>query len=119
MEIESAVDKAISEMPEDFEIRMFLIGHKSEVKSMCLTEYNEAETMEMFKAEAREEGLAEGRKEGRAEERLHSAVLFVQDKLEDDIPRDKIIEKLVRLYGMKEREAKELIEKCSKPESAG
>ena len=34
MEIESAVDKAISEMPEDFEIRMFLIGHKSEVKSM-------------------------------------------------------------------------------------
>lgn len=50
MEIESAVDKAISEMPEDFEIRMFLIGHKSEVKSMCLTEYNEAETMEMFKA---------------------------------------------------------------------
>jgi hypothetical protein len=33
--------------------------------------------------------------------------------------RDKIIEKLVRLYSMTEQEAKELIEKCSKPESAG
>ena len=30
---------------------------------MCLTEYNEAETMQLFK----EEGRAEGREEGRAE----------------------------------------------------
>lgn len=27
---------------------------------MCLTEYNEAETMEMFKEEGRQEGLQEG-----------------------------------------------------------
>lgn len=29
---------------------------------MCLTEYNEAETMQMFKEEGREEGRAEERK---------------------------------------------------------
>ena len=31
---------------------------------MCLTEYNEAETMQMFKEEGRE-GIKEGIKEGR------------------------------------------------------
>jgi len=32
---------------------------------MCLTEYNESETMQMFKEEGREEGIKEGIKEGR------------------------------------------------------
>ncbi len=35
-----------------------------EVKIMCLTEYDEAETMNMFKEEGRQEGLKEGLKEG-------------------------------------------------------
>ena len=61
MELEPAVDKAIKDMPEDFELKEFLIEHQSEVKNMCITEYNEAETMELFK----EEGRGEGRKEGR------------------------------------------------------
>lgn len=56
MDISVAVDKAINEMPDDFEIKSFLIGHKAEVTNMCLTEYNEAETMNMFKEEGREEG---------------------------------------------------------------
>ena len=36
---------------------------------MCITEYNEAETMNGFKQEGIEEGRAEGRVEGRAEGR--------------------------------------------------
>ena len=47
--IEEAVDQAINELPENFETRTFLVGHRAEVKSMCITEYNEAETMQMFK----------------------------------------------------------------------
>ena len=35
-------------MPEDFEIKEFLVEHQSEVKNMCLTEYDEVETMQMF-----------------------------------------------------------------------
>ena len=54
-----AVGKAINEMPDDFEIKSFLIGHKAEVTDMCLTEYNEAETMNMFKEEGREEARIE------------------------------------------------------------
>ncbi len=56
MGIEEAVDKAIQNMPEDFEIREFLVGHRAEVKDMCITEYNEAETLQMIREEGREEG---------------------------------------------------------------
>ena len=57
--IEEAVSKAIEEMPKDFVIKAFLEAHKAEVKGMLLTEYNEAETMELFKEEGRAEGRAE------------------------------------------------------------
>jgi len=66
LENEEAVDKAIRDMPEDFEIKSFLLGNQAEVKNMCLTEYDEAETMEMFREEGREEGLKEGLREGQS-----------------------------------------------------
>lgn len=65
MGIEEAVDRAIDDMPEDFVTRQFLIGHKAEVKDMCITEYNEAETLRMIREEGREQGREEGREEGR------------------------------------------------------
>ena len=55
--IEVAIGKAIDEMPEDFLIKEFIVANRAEVKDMCLTEYNEAEAMEMFKEEGREEGI--------------------------------------------------------------
>ena len=60
MDIDAAVDRAVDEIPEGFLIRDFLISNKAEVKDMCLTEYDEAETMQMFKEEGREEGREEG-----------------------------------------------------------
>ena len=54
--IEGAIDEAINCIPEYFEIRQFLIGHRAEVKDMCITEYNEAETLQMIREEGREEG---------------------------------------------------------------
>ena len=67
MEMAPAVDMAIRDMPEDFVLKGFLTEHQSEVKNMCITEYDEAETMAMFKEEGRGEGLEKGRKEGLAE----------------------------------------------------
>ena len=46
----------IEEMPEDFQIKRFIMSNRAEVKNMCLTEYNEAETIQRFKEEGREEG---------------------------------------------------------------
>ena len=61
--IEGAVDAAITSMPKGFEIKPFLETHRVEVKGMLLTEYNEAETMELFREEGREEGREEMRTE--------------------------------------------------------
>jgi len=36
MRIEEAVDRVIEEMPEDFTIRQFLIGHRAEEKDASL-----------------------------------------------------------------------------------
>ena len=59
MEIEDAVNKALSDMPDDFQIKDYIISNKAEVVTMCITEYNEVETMEAFKEEGREEGREE------------------------------------------------------------
>ena len=64
MSIDDAVDHAINAMPETSVLRTFLIGNRAEVKQMCITEYNEAETMQLFKEEERREGRREGRIEG-------------------------------------------------------
>ena len=45
------MDSALYTMPEDFGLKKLLIAHKAEVKQMCITEYNEAETMELFREE--------------------------------------------------------------------
>lgn len=40
---------SLNDMSKDFEIKTFLIVNKAEVKQMCLIEYNETETMELFR----------------------------------------------------------------------
>ena len=59
----SVIDGAISAMPSDFLIKPFLEAHRAEVNGMLLTEYDEAEQMELFKRDARMEGREEGRME--------------------------------------------------------
>ena len=73
----SAIDKAISAMPDDYLIKPFLEVHRVEVKGMLLTEYNEAEQMELFK----EDGRKEGRKEGRTEGIFETLISLVQKGL--------------------------------------
>lgn len=58
--LETAIDRTIDELPDDFVTKLFLVAHRAEVKGMLLTEYDEAKTMELFKEEGREEGKAEG-----------------------------------------------------------
>ena len=60
----SAIDKAITAMPDDFLIKPFLEAHRAEVKGMLMEEYNEAEVLELTREEGKEEGREEGREEG-------------------------------------------------------
>ena len=60
MTIGNALNTSIDEVPEDFVLKPFLKINKSEVSSMLLTEYNEAEVMELFKEDGRKEGVVIG-----------------------------------------------------------
>ena len=60
MEIGDAVDLAVDELSDDSVIKPFLMKNRAEVKRMCITEYDEVKTMNMF----REEGYNEGRADG-------------------------------------------------------
>ncbi len=60
MERENAVGRAIDEVPEDFVLKTFLKSNKSEVFSMLLTEYNEEEVMELFRADGERKGIKKG-----------------------------------------------------------
>ena len=60
MTIGNALNTSIDEVPEDFVLKAFLKINKSEVSSMLLTEYNEAEVMELFKEDGRKEGVEIG-----------------------------------------------------------
>ena len=56
MELEQAVDSSLQDMPDQFELKEQLMAHKAEVIGMWINEYNEEETMQMFKEEGRQEG---------------------------------------------------------------
>jgi hypothetical protein len=67
MGIGPATDNAVVGMPDDYELKDQLMAHRAEVVGMWISEYNEKETMQMFKEEGREEGREEGHEEGRKE----------------------------------------------------
>lgn len=60
----TAVELTVDECILEGILSDFLKKHKAEVIGMFLTEYDEAETMEMFKKEFREDGIAEGLQRG-------------------------------------------------------
>ena len=70
------------------------------------------QVLDLPKAEGRIEGRVEGRVEGRAEERTVGIRIFIEDKIEDGIPEDRIIEKLTKRYGMTSDEARDHIQEC-------
>ena len=65
--MDQAVGKAIDSLPSDSMIKDYLVAHMAEVKSMCITEYDENYEREFLKRESRAEGLAEGKAKGLAE----------------------------------------------------
>jgi hypothetical protein len=51
MPLDEAVDMVLNNMPSDFIIKPWLEVNRKVVRNMLLTEYNEEETMELFKEE--------------------------------------------------------------------
>ena len=72
-DIDSAVVKAVDNLPEDSPIKEFLLANIAEVKEMCLTEYDEDAERKFLKNEGRKEGIAEGLEKGLAKGRKMEA----------------------------------------------
>jgi hypothetical protein len=76
-------------MPDDFEIKELIMMNRAEVKDTCLTEYNEAETMELLREQAMQEGIEKGRLEKLVslvfrKSRKNYGVSDIADMLEED-----------------------------------
>jgi flagellar biosynthesis/type III secretory pathway protein FliH len=101
--ISNAVSKAIEALPKESEIRKFLEKNRAEVTGMCLREYDEKRTMELFKNEWKEEGRQEGLEEGEKKFSSLMEKLLSVGKM-DDIRRvvedEEYREKLYMEYGI-------------------
>ena len=73
VDIKTAITKAIDYCIEENIMREFLIKHKAEVFSVCITEFDE----KIYEAELREEAREEGIKEGREGERAKNILTMV------------------------------------------
>jgi len=62
--LDEAIDRAIDDMPYDFQLKHFLTTHRKEVGEMLLTEYDEEEELRLSRLEGKREGLEEGKREG-------------------------------------------------------
>ena len=85
-DLTTSVKLALDSMPKDYMIREFLVTNRQEVEGMLDTEYNEAEVMELFKAEGKEEGIEEGS--------LRTLVRQVIRKIKKDKTVEEIVEDL-------------------------
>ena len=82
MEIGPAVDKAILDMPGSYVIQLFLYGHRSEVKDILITEYDEEKAMRQFRDEGYEEGYEIRYKEGYEEVRQEMTLSHIRNVVE-------------------------------------
>ena len=80
MELEEAVDQAITECIQEGILSEFLKKNRAEAKSVSIYEYDMEKHMRMERAEAREEGKREGMEQGIQEGRMKLLQEMVQKK---------------------------------------
>lgn len=123
LSIEDAVEKAITECIKEGILTEFLKKHRAEAKSVSIYEYDQEKHMNFIREEGHEEGYAcgleagksiglqEGKSIGLQEGKsigLQTGIrAFIEDNLEENVPPDRIIEKLVRRFNLTREKAKE------------
>ncbi len=81
MELEEAVEQAITECIREGILSEFLKKNRAEAKSVSIYEYDMEKHMRMERAEAREEGIKEGIEKGIKEGRDTLLMKIIQTKL--------------------------------------
>ena len=113
LRLEEAVDRAVEHCIENEILADFLRRHQMEVKDVILTEYNEVLHVENEKRLSFEQGVAQGVAQG-LEQGLEQGIrALILDNLEEDIPQQRILEKLMVRFGLSEEEAVERLKRYS------
>ncbi|WP_092040171.1 hypothetical protein [Butyrivibrio sp. TB] len=105
MVLGDAIDKAIDDCIKEGIMKEILEAHRMEAKEMLFTEYNEEAHINHVKESSYEQG--------REEERDQAILIFIEDKLEDNISVEIIENKLNKRYDLSSDKAKEYIERAS------
>ena len=124
---ERAVIRAIDYCIENDVLKDFLLKERKAVYMYSLSEYNQTAHLKAVRQESfedgKEQGIAIGKERGIAigeergiaigEERSRKdgIRIFIEDKLEDHVPEETIIHKLMTKYELTKEEAMEYIEK--------
>lgn len=106
MPMEEAVDRAVDECIDEGILRGFLLANKAEVKRMSIYEYDEEATRQAIRIEEYERGKEEGIGKGME--------VLILDNLENGFPKEKIIAKLIKRFGVSESNAESCYEKVIK-----
>ncbi len=98
--IDAAVDTTLSEMRDGMLIKSFILKNKAEVKSMYLTEYDEARAFAEQRRDGWEDGRAQGIKEG-MRDGLKTGISETNERVASDMLKSNLplglIEKISRL----------------------
>jgi hypothetical protein len=87
MIVEAAVDRAVDSCIEDGILSEFLIGHRAEVRDMCITEFNEKVFVNGIRAEGIQEGIQQGLQQGAQQARIEA----VENMIRANIPEQTIL----------------------------
>ena len=101
MNISLAVEKAVNESIKEGILADFLLKNKAEAVQMSIFEYDEEREMKLIRRDEREIGREQGIKQ--------SMKCFILDNLEEQIPEERIIEKLQKYFGISPEEGRRLI----------
>lgn len=113
MELEEAVEQAITECIREGILSEFLKKNRAEAKSVSIYEYDMEKHMRMERAEAREEGIKEGIEKGIKEGRDTLLMKIIQTKL----GKGKSISQIAEALEVTEEVVKDLLEKIAKTQS--
>ena len=105
MELEEAVDQAITECIQEGILSEFLKKNRAEAKSVSIYEYDMEKHMRMERAEAREEGKREGMEKGLQEGRTK----LLQEMVQKKSKKGQSVENIAQDLELTEEEVKGLL----------
>ena len=112
MDISQAVEKAVNESIKEGILTDFLLKNKAEAVQMSIFEYDEEREMKLIRRDEREIGREQGHEQGLREgmERINESIkCFILVNLEEQIPEERILENLQKIFGVIPEEGRRLI----------